>query len=102
MTLRYSKQKIEAALQLLSEFTATRFPHTDSTLAVKMLSSILSLTFSQFNTASSAALTSQTEMEATALEHFPRWLNRCEQITDWWSAIASSLPLASPLWILST
>src|SRR5580704_2276774 len=35
------------------------------------------------------------------LEHFPRWLNRCEQITGWWSAIASSLPLASPLWILS-
>ena len=67
MTLRYSRQKIEAALQLLSEFKASRFPHTDSTLAVEILASILSLTNDQFNTLSSTALTNQTEMEATAL-----------------------------------
>ena len=30
------------------------------------------------------------------LEHFPRWLNRCEQITDWWSAIASSSAAGKP------
>lgn len=67
MTLRYSKQKIEAALQLLSEFNATRFPHTDSTLAVEILARILSLANNQFNAPSSAALTTQTEMQATAL-----------------------------------
>lgn len=67
MTLRYSKQKIEAALQLLSEFKAAKFPHTDSSLAVDTLASILSLTDNQFNTSSSTALTYQTEMEATAL-----------------------------------
>jgi hypothetical protein len=67
MTLRYSKQKIEAALQLLSEFKAPKFPHTDSTQAVEVLSRILRLTNSQFNSSSSAMLAHQTEMEATAL-----------------------------------
>jgi hypothetical protein len=67
MTLRYSKQKIAAALQLLTEFKATRFPHTDSTVAVEALSSILSLTNKQLDGPSSPALAKQTEMEATAL-----------------------------------
>jgi hypothetical protein len=67
MTLRYSEQKTNSALQLLSEFKATRFPHTDSMVAVEALASLLTLTVKQLKTPSSPSLTSQTEMQATAL-----------------------------------
>jgi hypothetical protein len=67
MTLRYSKQKVTAARQLLSEFKATRFPHTDSSVAVDLLASILALTFNQFSSSVSSALSHQTEMETSAL-----------------------------------
>lgn len=67
MTLRYSEQKVSAALELLSEFKAMRFPHIDSTVAVETLVSVLRLTLDQLKTSSSASLTAQTEMEAAAL-----------------------------------
>ncbi|RWM32443.1 hypothetical protein [Mesorhizobium sp.] len=67
MTLRYSKQKIEAALQLLAEFQAASFPHTDSTKAIEDLAALLQETSKNINTTPSSSLTAQTEMEATGL-----------------------------------
>lgn len=68
MTLRYSQQKIAAALQLISEFKAMRFPHSDSASAVNKLELLLRLTKNQFDFPSASIdLTRQTEMETTAL-----------------------------------
>lgn len=67
MTLRYSRLKIEAALQLLAEFEAAAFPHTDSTKAVEELKTLLRETSNQINTNFSSLLAVQTEMEATVL-----------------------------------
>lgn len=67
MTLRYSEQKVIAALELLSEFKAMRFPHIDSSVAVETLEYFLRLTLDQLKTPSSPNLTAQTEMEAATL-----------------------------------
>ncbi|GLR40739.1 hypothetical protein [Mesorhizobium amorphae] len=67
MTLRYSRQKIEAALQLLAEFEGASFPHTDSTKAVEELKALLKETSKQIGANAASVLTTQTEMEATTL-----------------------------------
>jgi hypothetical protein len=67
MTLRYTEQKVEAALQLLGEFKAQNFPHADAKVAVAQLISLLEVANAQLRAPSSPALAVQTEMQTTTL-----------------------------------
>jgi hypothetical protein len=67
MTLRYSIQKIEAALRLLGEFESASFPHADSTNAIQDLRQLLVETRKELASNVSSALGRQTEMQATSL-----------------------------------
>jgi hypothetical protein len=61
LTLRHSIQKIEAALELVKEFKAIKFPHPDSTAAINEVAKLLEKHKELLNDAKDETLSQETQ-----------------------------------------